>query len=135
MPIARNVATAAKLVPTAVESSTVTRTNRARLSKVLAARPAEKPASSAMPAKQPESNGGKQKKLKLVSSRCKMPDTEYAQLSALKKRLLVLGIGVKRSALLRAGLMLLVDLGDGQLKKTMAKVDLAKTGRSATKAN
>ncbi|MCX7149006.1 MAG: hypothetical protein NTY05_06280 [Rhodocyclales bacterium] len=106
-----------------------------RLSKVLAARPAEKPAGSATSAKQPKSISGKQKKLKLVSSRCKMPDTEYAQLTALKKRLLVLGIGVKRSALLRAGLMLLVDLGDGQLKKTVAKVELAKTSRSATKAN
>jgi hypothetical protein len=135
MPTAKNVATIAKLVPIAAESSTVTRANRARLSKVLAAGAGAKPPGSAMPAKQPKSNGGKQKKLKLVSNRCKMPDTEYAQLTALKKRLIVLGIGMKKSELLRAGLKLLVNMDDGQLKKAVAKVELAKTSGLATKAN
>lgn len=135
MPTDKNVATAAKLVPTAAESSTVTRTNRARLSKVLAAGPAVQPGSSARPAKKLTSNGGKQKKLKIVSSRCKMPDAEYAQLTALKKRLSALGIGVKRSALLRAGLMLLVNMDDGQLKKAVAKVELVNAAQPATKAN
>lgn len=135
MPIAKKIATAVKLVPTAAESSTVTRANRARLSKVLATRPAGKPAIKPIPVKMATANGTKPKKRKLVSNRCKMPDTEYARLTALKKRLLALGIGVKRSTLLRAGLMLLVDLGDGQLKKAVAKVELAKTSRSATKAN
>ena len=135
MPAAKNVATLAKLVPTAAESSTVTRANRARLSKVLAAGPGAKPPGSATPAKQPKSNGGKQKKLKLVSNRCKMPDTEYAQLTALKKRLIVLGVGMKKSELLRAGLKLLVNMDDAQLKKAVAKVELAKTSRPATKAN
>lgn len=135
MPPARNVATAAKLVPTAAESSTVTRASRARLSKVLAARPAGKPASGVASATQPKPNGDKQKKPKLVSNRCKMPDTEYAQLAALKKRLLALGIGVKKSALLRAGLMLLVDMDDGPLKKTMAKFELINASRPAANAS
>ena len=135
MPTAKNVATLAKLVPTAAESSTVTRANRARLSKVLAAKPAAKPANSTLLTKPPKSNGGKQKKLKLVSNRCKMPDTEYAQLTALKKRLIVLGVGMKKSELLRAGLKLLVNMDDAQLKKAVAKVELAKTSRPATKAN
>ena len=135
MPTAKNVTTAAKLVPTASESSTVTRANRARLSKVLAAKPAAKPASIRLLEKPPKSNAGKQKKLKLVSNRCKMPDTEYAQLAALKKRLSVLGIGVKKSELLRAGLMLLVGLDDVQLKKAVAKVELAQASRPATTAN
>lgn len=135
MPATRSVATITKFAPTAAESSTVTRASRARLSKVLAAKPVGKPAGSEAPARQPKSNGGKQKKPKLVSSRCKMPDAEYVQLTALKKRLLALGIGVKRSALLRAGLMLLVGLDDDRLKKTVAKVELAKTHRPATKAN
>ena len=135
MPTDKNVATAAKLVPAAAESSTVTRANRARLSKVLAARPAGQPASSAEPAKKLKSNGGKQKKLKLVSSRCKMSDTEYAQLTVLKKRLSALGIGVKRSALLRAGLMLLADLDDGRLKKAVAKVEHINSARPVAKAN
>lgn len=130
MPTARSGATTAKLIPTAVESSTVTRANRARLSKVLAATPAAKPTGGAA-AEQPKPNGGKQKKLKLVSNRCKMPDTEYAQLAALKKRLLALGIGVKKSTLLRAGLMLLVDMDDGLLKKAMAKFELINAGRPA----
>ena len=135
MPSARNVGTVVKLVPTAAESSTVTRANRARLSKVLAAKPAAKPASSATPAKRPKSNDSKQNKSKLVSNRCKMPDTEYAQLAALKKRLSALGIGVKKSTLLRAGLMLLVDMDDGPLKKAMAKFELINASRPAANAN
>ena len=58
-----------------------------------------------------------------------------AQLAALKKRLLALGIGVKKSTLLRAGLMLLVDMDDGPLKKTMAKFELINAGRSAANNN
>lgn len=135
MPAAKNVSAAAKLVPTAAESSTVTRANRVRLSKVLAAKPAPRPAGMATSAKQPKSNGAKPKKLKLVSNRCKMPDHEYAQLGALKKRLLTLGISTKRSELLRAGLMLLVAMEDAPLKKAVAKVEVVRTGRTAAKAN
>lgn len=135
MPAARKVATAAKLVATAAESSTVTKANRVRLSKVLAAKPGGRSASALAPVKQPKSNGAKPKKVKLVSNRYKIPETEYAQLTVLKKRLLELGISAKRGELLRAGLMLLVASGDAQVKKAVAKVQLAKTGRSVTKPN
>lgn len=130
MPTAWHAATVAKPVPGAAESSSVTRMNRTRLARVLAARPAGEVA----PAAQLKSNGDKQKKPKLVSNRCKMPDTEYAQLAALKKRLSAMGIGVKKSTLLRAGLMLLVDMGDGPLKKAMAKFALAHAARPAANA-
>ncbi|TRZ89832.1 MAG: hypothetical protein D4R84_17180 [Rhodocyclaceae bacterium] len=135
MPTIKNPATVAKLIPAAAESSTVTRANRARLSKVLAAKSGAKQAGSATPEIPTKSNGGKQKKLKLVSNRCKMPDAEYAQLAALKKRLSLLGVGIRKSELLRAGLMLLVDMDDERLKKAVARVEPAKACHPATKAN
>ncbi|MCK9382548.1 MAG: hypothetical protein M0P95_15980 [Sulfuritalea sp.] len=135
MPAAKNAPTAAKLVPAAAEASTATRANRVRLSKVLAAKPGQKPVKVSAPAKQTKSNGGKPKKLKLVSNRYKIPDNEYAQLTAVKKRLLALGVSAKRSELLRAGLMLLVALEDVQLKKAVAQVELTRASQPATKAN
>jgi hypothetical protein len=101
-------AAAKKLVPSAVESSTTTGTGRVRLSKALAAKP---------------------KKLKLMSDRYKIPDNEYAQLIALKKRLLLLGAGVRKSELLRAGLLLLVAMDDVRLMKAVAKVEIIRTDR------
>lgn len=135
MPAAKSVPAAAKLVATAAESSTVTRANRIRLSRVLAAKPVGKSAGAPARARQPKANGTKPKKLKMVSDRYKIPDNEYVQLTALKRRLLELGVSAKRSELLRAGLMLLVASEDAQVKKAVAKVQLAKTSRPATKAN
>lgn len=133
MPAAKTAATASKLAPSAAESSTATRPRRVRLSKALAAKPTAKPASTTTPATKPKSNGAKPKKLKLVSNRYKIPDNEYAQLTALKQRLLLLGTSARRSELLRAGLMLLVALDDAQLKKAVAKVEVIKSRRSPKK--
>ena len=73
-------------------------------------------------AKQSQSNGGLPKKLKLRSSRYKLPESEYDQLTALKKHLLTLGISAKKSELLRAGLALMVSMTDAQLKAALASV-------------
>lgn len=47
---------------------------------------------------------------------------EYALLAALKQRLAVQGVSVKKSELLRAGLLLLVSLDDGALQAALAKL-------------
>lgn len=110
-----------KLVPSAAESSTATGVKRVRLAKALAARPAEKPARKHTPAKQSKRDEAAPKKVKLRSKSYTIPDNEYAQLTALKQRLLTLGVSAKKSQLLRAGLLLLVTMGDARLKTAVAK--------------
>ena len=125
MPIAKVQATTRKLVPTAAESKTPTGARRVRLSRAVAAKP-----TVAVPSK---SNGQKQKKSGRVSGRYKMTEVEYAQLSALKTRVALSGTSVRRSELLRAGLVLLGGLSDVQLKKALAQIEVIKP-RPAPKA-
>lgn len=69
------------------------------------------------------------KKPKLVRDSFTIPKAEYAAIDALKSRALKLGVGVKKSELLRAGLMLLQELSDARFKAAMASVPTIKTGR------
>jgi hypothetical protein len=71
------------------------------------------------------------KKPKLVRDSFTIPKAEYAAIDALKGRALKLGVGVKKSELLRAGLMLLQELSDARFKAAMASVPTIKTGRPA----
>ena len=71
----------------------------------------------------------KAKKVKLVRDSYAMPDSEYAQIGALKKRLSALGNDVKKSELLRGGIALLAALNDAELKAVMGRVERIKTGR------
>lgn len=71
----------------------------------------------------------KAKPPKLVRDSFTMPENEYAQIAALKKRMAGLGGDVKKSELLRAGLGLLVALQNKELAAVMAKVERIKTGR------
>ena len=73
----------------------------------------------------------KAKKVKLVRDSYAMPDTEYAQIGVLKKRLSGLGNDVKKSELLRGGIALLAALNDAELKAVMGRVERIKTGRPA----
>ncbi|PKO39413.1 MAG: hypothetical protein CVU31_17270 [Betaproteobacteria bacterium HGW-Betaproteobacteria-4] len=73
----------------------------------------------------------KTKKVKLVRDSYAMPDTEYAQIGALKKRLSGLGNDVKKSELLRGGIAVLAALNDAELKAVMGRVERIKTGRPA----
>lgn len=117
MPAAVPVATARVLVPAAAESSSAGKPRRVRLAKALAATAAAQTPGLAVRPK-----GRKAKKSKPGSNRYKLPDHEFAQLTALKQRMETLGIGVRRSELLRAGLMLLVAMNDAQLQKAVAAV-------------
>ncbi|NTV69175.1 MAG: hypothetical protein HGA71_03410 [Azonexaceae bacterium] len=73
----------------------------------------------------------KAKKVKLVRDSYAMPDSEYAQIGELKKRLSGLGSDVKKSELLRGGIALLAALNDAELKAVMGRVKRIKTGRPA----
>lgn len=121
MPAVEAVVATTKLAPSAAESSTATGVKRLRLSKVLAAQPTEKSARKHLPGEQPKPDGARPKKLKLKSKRYTIPDTEYAQLAALKQRLLSLGVSAKKSQLLRAGLLMLAAMSDARLKTAVAK--------------
>ncbi len=72
-------------------------------------------------------------KVKMERDSFTMPRDEYAQLAALKARLLALGQPAKKSELLRAGIKLLAAMTDLRLKKAMADVPVIKTGRPKKK--
>ena len=68
-------------------------------------------------------------KLKMERDSFTMPKLEYAQFYVLKERLVKLGQPVKKSELLRAGIMQLTAMTDVALKAAMSKVPAIKTGR------
>ena len=72
-------------------------------------------------------------KLKMERDSFTMPKAEYAQFYVLKERLAKLGQPVKKSELLRAGIMQLTAMTDAALKSTMSKVPAIKTGRPKKK--
>lgn len=69
------------------------------------------------------------KKPKLVRDSFTIPKAEYAAIDALKTRAIGLGTSVKKSELLRAGLMLLQALNDAGFKSALSAVPTLKTGR------
>lgn len=133
MPAAKSTAVSVKPRSSPAEPPALAKPGRVRLAKALATNPAPKPLSAKTPGKPKKSNGGTLKKYKLRSSTYKIPDDEYAQLTALKQHVLALGISAKKSELLRAGLMLLVALDDAQLEKVLAKLNFTRV-RIAPKA-
>lgn len=71
------------------------------------------------------------KKPKLVRDSFTIPKAEFAAIDLLKTRAIALGTSVKKSELLRAGLMLLSGSNDAALKAALAAVPTLKTGRPA----
>ncbi|TSA56470.1 MAG: hypothetical protein D4R39_04225 [Methylophilaceae bacterium] len=68
-------------------------------------------------------------KVKMERDSFTMPKAEYAQFHVLKERLQKLGSPVKKSELLRAGIMQLSAMTDAALSAVMSKVPTIKTGR------
>lgn len=134
MPAAKPATLAKALVPAAAESGTANGPRRVRLAKALAATPAAKIPGMTRPPKADGSSGPKAKKLKPGSRRYKLADDEYARLTALKQRLETLGARVKRSELLRAGLLLLAAMNDAQLKKAVAGAGIVDSAGHARQA-
>jgi hypothetical protein len=84
-----------------------------------------------MPEKRGGKGGGKEHraKVKLVRDSFTIPKDEYSAIASLKKRAMSLGREVKKSELLRAGLMALAGLSDSAFGAMLAQVPSIKTGR------
>ena len=79
-----------------------------------------------------DASAAKAKKVKLVRDSFCMPKDEYAQIELLKQRLLTLGKAVKKSELLRAGVLALARADDDSLQAYLEAVPNLKTGRPAS---
>ena len=75
------------------------------------------------------------KKPKLVRDSFTIPKNEYAAIDALKERAVTMGTSVKKSELLRAGLMALLAMGDPAYRRALAAVPTLKTGRPSAVAD
>lgn len=98
--------------------------------------PAAKPATTATKAAntsklQREQKDDTPKKIKMVRDSFSMPENDYSQFAILKRKCLLAGIPVKKSELLRAGLICLSKLSDSRLLSVVGQVEVLKTGRPA----
>lgn len=69
------------------------------------------------------------KKAKLVRDSFTFPESDYARIDILKQRVLKAGQEIKKSELLRAGLVTLCNLTDDQLLEVLDGIDKLKPGR------
>ena len=98
-----------------------------------ATQPAVKPVTPtvAKPKAAAPAKPAKEKKVKVVRDSFTIPKSELLQVAEMKKRALTLGVGVKKSELIRAGLSALTSMNDATFKKALASVPTIKTGRPA----
>jgi hypothetical protein len=73
----------------------------------------------------------KPKKVKMIRDSFTLPESDYVKLAELKKKCLEAGVHVKKSELMRAGLLSLSKLNNPALLKTIEQVEIIKTGRPA----
>ncbi len=71
----------------------------------------------------------KEKKIKVIRDSFTIPKTEFEQLAGMKKRATTLGVDIKKSELIRAGLQLLNSQPDKAFAAALASVPTIKTGR------
>lgn len=71
----------------------------------------------------------KAEKVKLVRDSFTIPKTEYGQIADMKKRAISLGMEIKKSELIRAGLSLLAGASDAAFKSALVQIPTLKTGR------
>ncbi len=69
------------------------------------------------------------KKLKVVRDSFTMPQNEYQKISQIKALSLKSGLQVKKSEVLRAGVIALCAMSEAQLVKALGSLDKIKTGR------
>lgn len=98
---------------------------------VIVATPAKKRAVKAVvsDSKSAKLTPQRQLKEKMVRDSFTFPEVEHKRLVELKKRVIALGIEVKKGELIRAGLDLLAALDNQKLLKAVAGVEKLKTGR------
>lgn len=73
----------------------------------------------------------KSKKIKMIRDSYTMPENDYSKLAILKKKCLEAGIHVKKSELIRAGIIRLSKLTNAALLNAIGQVEVIKTGRPA----
>lgn len=77
-----------------------------------------------------ESSAKKHKhKIKVVRDSFTMPEKEYARIARIKEVCAKAKMHVKKSEVLRAGLVLLAELNPAQLKRALGSLEKIKTGR------
>jgi hypothetical protein len=69
------------------------------------------------------------KPAKVIRDSFTMPAADYERIGVLKQRCIGLGVAIKKSELLRAGLVMLENLPDENLARVAAAVESVKTGR------
>jgi hypothetical protein len=74
----------------------------------------------------------KSQKNKVIRDSFSFPEHDYRKISELKKTCLALGIHVKKSEVLRAGLNLLTQVNSEELKKAVENVEKVQTGRPSS---
>ena len=68
-------------------------------------------------------------KAKVIRDSFSFPEQDYLKISELKKTCLEAGIHVKKSEILRAGLLLLTKLNLAEIKQVIEQVEKVQTGR------
>lgn len=134
------VKTAKPTVPPSVKSKTVVQPNPAQKSKVVkAVKPSVQvkavatkqktaPASDvAKPAKSAKTE--KPAKQKMIRDSFSLPEKDYANFGVLKAKCLENGVEIKKSELIRAGLIALTKMPVATLVKAVSAVERLKTGR------
>ncbi len=82
-------------------------------------------------AEKKSSKKDKSRKIKMTRDSYTMPESDYTKLAILKKKCLEAGIHVKKSELIRAGIIRLSKLTNAALLNAVAQVEVIKTGRPA----
>jgi hypothetical protein len=89
-------------------------------------------AAEAAPASAPvQAKAKRAKKDKVVRDSFTMPKSDYDKIATLKKICLEAGVSVKKSELLRAGLLMLESAAPKRLLAAVSSVEAVKTGRPA----
>lgn len=121
-----------------MKSATTPRTKTAQTTKAKAVKTSVAPKTStvskpakalAAPQEVAPAKPHKLQKEKLVRDSFTMPETEFAQIAAIKKRAMAFQREVKKSEVLRAGLRSLQGLSEPQLKSLLEALPVIKTGR------
>jgi hypothetical protein len=83
-----------------------------------------------VPGAMPE-KGKRPKKEKVVRDSFTMPKSDYEKLAKLKQKCLEAGVAVKKSELLRAGLLMLDAAPTKRLLEAVSQIETVRTGRPA----
>ena len=127
--VTRSVKAAAPAAPAKVKAAAPAKAKAATAPQAKAPKAVSAPVAVTSPAKKAAEVELKPKKAKLVRDSFTIPKNEYEALALLKQRAQVLGHGVKKSELLRAGIMQLVSLADNAFMSALKAVPPIKTGR------